>query len=181
LSCGFQGSWAINTVRTAARELREWLVREKVKDMTIRAMSLARAGYGAFLLCAPDVAIGLCTARQPSSRARAVARLLGARHLVQAAVTARTPTPAVLAVGAQVDLVHAASMLALGAANRSLRSAPLSDALAAVIFAALGAACAPTPAVARVPGLVRLAGGSGEVLSAPTKGDMPCISASEPS
>lgn len=115
----------------------------QVKDATARAMSLARAGYGAVLLCARGAVIGLCTGSQASTRARGVARLLGFRHLAQAVVTARTPTPAVLAGGAQVDLAHAASMLALGAANRSLRRAPLSDALVAVIFAALSAACAP--------------------------------------
>ena len=139
-----------------------------MKDATIRAVSLARAGYGAVLLCAPGTVIGLCTGRPASARARAVARLLGARHLAQAAVTARTPTRAVVSTGAQADLAHAASMLAIGAANRPLRRAPLSDALVAVIFAALGAACAPAPAaaVARAPGLGRPAAGSGRVLPA---------------
>jgi hypothetical protein len=122
-----------------------------VKDASIRATSLARAGYGAVLLCAPGAVIGLCTGKRASPRARAVARLLGARHLAQAAVTAWTPTHAVLAIGAQADLAHAVSMLALGAADRPLRRAPLSDALVAVSFAALGAACASAPAVARVP------------------------------
>lgn len=103
-------------------------------------MSLARAGYGAVLLCAPGAVIGLCTGRRASPRARAVARLLGFRHLAQAAMTAMAPTPAVLAIGAEVDLAHAASMLALGAGNWPLRRAPLSDAAVAVIFAAL--ACA---------------------------------------
>ena len=123
---------------------------------------MARAGYGAVLLCAPGAVIGLCTGRPASPCARAVARLLGFRHLAQAAVTARTPTPVVLAIGAQVDLAHAASMLALGAANWPLRRAPLSDALVAVIFAALGAACAPAPNAARVPGLRRNMPGSGK-------------------
>ena len=45
-----------------------------------------------------------------------------------------------LRVGAQVDLAHAASMLALGAVGRPLRRAQLADGLVAAIFAALSAA-----------------------------------------
>lgn len=104
---------------------------------TARVMLAARAGYGAVLVFAPGAVIGLYTGRQASPGARAVARVLGLRHLAQAAVTASTPTPAVLAIGAGVDLAHAASMLALGAPRWPLRRAPLSDALVAVIFAAL--------------------------------------------
>jgi hypothetical protein len=144
-------------------------------------MSLARAGYGAVLLCAPGAVIGLCTGRRASRRARAVARLLGCRHLAQAAMTAMAPTPAVLAIGAEVDLAHAASMLALGAANQPLRRAPLYDALVATTFAALGAACAPAPAAGRVPGLRRSMPGSRKGLVGTMQRSIPCTSASEPS
>jgi hypothetical protein len=71
-----------------------------------------------------------------------VVRVLGSRHLLQAAVTARAPSNLVLRAGAQVDLAHAASMLALGAVGRPLRRAPLADGLVAAIFAAMGAASA---------------------------------------
>ena len=111
-----------------------------MKDATSRAFSLTRAAYGAVLVCAPGAVIGLCTGQQASRRTRAVARVLGSRHLVQAAVTARAPSALVLRAGAQVDLAHAASMLALGAVGRPLRHAPLADGLVAAIFAALGAA-----------------------------------------
>jgi hypothetical protein len=72
-------------------------------------------------------------------------RVLGTRHLVQAAVTARAPGALVLRAGAQVDLAHAASMLALGAAGRPLRRAQLADGLVAAVFAALGAAGSSWP------------------------------------
>ena len=111
-----------------------------MKDATPRAFSLTRAAYGAVLLCAPGAAIGLCTGQQASTRTRAVVRVLGSRHLIQAAVTARAPSALVLRAGVQVDLAHAASMLALGAVGRPLRRAPLADGLVAAIFAALGAA-----------------------------------------
>jgi hypothetical protein len=107
--------------------------------------------------------IGLCTGQPSSTRDRTVARVLGSRHLVQAVVTARAPNALVLSVGAQVDLAHAASMLALGAVSRPGRRAPLADGLIAVIFAVLGAANSAT----RRPGLVcaALSGGAkGEYL-----------------
>ena len=74
---------------------------------------LVRAAYGVVLLCAPGAAIRLCTGQPAGSRARAVTRLLGARHLVQAALTAGMPNAVMLAVGAQIDVAHSASMLAL--------------------------------------------------------------------
>ena len=111
-----------------------------MKDATPRAFSLTRAAYGAVPLCAPGVVISRCTGQSASTRARAVVRVLGSRHLVQAAVTARAPSALMLGAGAQVDLAHAASMLVLGAVGRPLRRAQLADGLVAAIFAALGAA-----------------------------------------
>ena len=96
---------------------------------------LARAGYGAALLCAPGPMIGVVTGQPPSRRARRVARILGVRHLLQAAVTAANPGPEVVALGVVVDLLHAASMFAFAAAVPELRSAELADALAATALA----------------------------------------------
>jgi hypothetical protein len=96
---------------------------------------LARAGYGAALLCAPGPMIGVVTGKPPSRRARRVARVLGARHLIQAAVTALNPGPEVVALGVVVDLLHAASMFAFAAAVPDLRDAELADALAATALA----------------------------------------------
>jgi hypothetical protein len=99
------------------------------------AVPLARAGYGAALLCAPGPVIRACTGQVPSPRARRVARVLGIRHLAQAAITAWAPGPGLVAAGAAIDVCHAASMLALAAANRPLRRAGLADALAAATLA----------------------------------------------
>jgi len=96
---------------------------------------LARAGYGAALLCAPGPMIGVVTGRPPSRRARQVARVLGVRHLAQAAVTALNPEAEVVALGVVVDLLHAASMFAFAAAVPELRAAELADALAATALA----------------------------------------------
>jgi hypothetical protein len=96
---------------------------------------LARAGYGAALLCAPGPMIGVVTGRPPSRRARQVARILGIRHLAQAVITALNPGPEVVALGVIVDLLHATSMFAFAAAVPDLRDAELADALAATALA----------------------------------------------
>jgi hypothetical protein len=97
---------------------------------------LARAGYGAALLCVPGPMIGAVTGQPPTARARQVARVLGVRHLAQAAVTVVNSGPEVVALGVVVDLLHAASMFAFAAAaGQSLRRAELTDALAATALA----------------------------------------------
>ena len=99
-----------------------------------------RATYGAALVFAPGTMIWLATGQLPSRRARRVAQVLGARHLIQAALTAAAPEQAVLAIGGQVDAVHAASMLALAAVSRAGRRAALTDALTEAAFACVSCA-----------------------------------------
>ncbi len=103
-----------------------------------RTLQLARAGYGVALVMAPGVVTYLATGRFPGRRGRRVAQVLGARHLVQAAVTALVPVPDVFALGAGADAAHAASMIMLAGADRAARHAALTDALAEAVFAATG-------------------------------------------
>jgi hypothetical protein len=119
-----------------------------------RALQLIRAGYGAALLLVPGPAIRLATGHAPSPRTCRIARLLGARHLVQSALTTIVPLPVTFAIGGQVDTAHTASMLLLAAASRpgrrpvsrpgrppghlSGRRAALTDALTEATFAAAG-------------------------------------------
>lgn len=105
-------------------------------------LQAARAGYGGALLIAPGPVIRLVAGRPAGSRARAVARVLGARHLLQAALTAAAPDGPSLGIGAAVDLVHAASMAALALADRPARRLALSDALIESAFAAAGVSAA---------------------------------------
>ena len=98
-----------------------------------------RACYGAALLCAPGPALGLATGQAQSPRARLVVRILGARHLAQAVLTLWRPRRAVYLAGAGIDACHAASMLALAAAEPRVRGAGIADALAATAFTATGA------------------------------------------
>jgi hypothetical protein len=97
-----------------------------------------RAGYGVLLVVAPGAVIRLATGQPSGRRERAVARLLGTRHVVQAAITAFAPVPGVLAAGAGVDVLHTTSMIMLAAADRRARRAALTDALAESLFAAAG-------------------------------------------
>jgi hypothetical protein len=101
-------------------------------------LQLARASYGVALVMAPGLVVYLATGRFPGRRGRRIAQLLGARHLVQAAVTAAAPVPDVFALGAGADALHAGSMLVLAAAGPAARHAALTDALAEALFAALG-------------------------------------------
>jgi hypothetical protein len=105
-------------------------------------LQLARASYGVALVMAPGLVIYLATGRFPSRRGRRVAQLLGARHLLQAAITAFVPVPEVFALGAGVDAAHAGSMLLLAAADPAERHAALTDAAAEGIFAAVGRSAA---------------------------------------
>jgi hypothetical protein len=108
----------------------------------------ARACYGAALVCVPGLALGLATGQPPGARDRMVARILGVRH--QAVLTAYRPRPRVFLAGAGVDACHAASMLALAAADPRLRRAGLADAFAATAFTATGALTATRTGAAGV-------------------------------
>lgn len=97
-----------------------------------------RACYGVALVLAPGASIHLATGRSPGRRTRRVAQVLGARHLIQAALSALAPQPTVLAVGAAVDALHSASMVLLAIADRGTRRVALTDAFAEALFAAVG-------------------------------------------
>lgn len=106
-------------------------------------LQAVRAGYGGVLLIVPGPVIRVASGRPAGPRARVVARILGARHLLQAALTtAAASRPDALGAGAAVDLVHAASMAALALADRQVRRLTLSDALIETTFAAAGVSAA---------------------------------------
>ena len=113
------------------------------KSTVAGLVTLARAGYGVALICTPGLLIGV-TGQRPGRRACAVARVLGVRHLVQAAVTVAAQrscsgSTTVLGGGAVVDLLHAGSMVALGVTDARARRAALNDAVVETGFAATGA------------------------------------------
>ncbi len=87
--------------------------------------ALTRLAWGAALTVAPRRV--LRSWGHPSGLAVATLRVLGVRHLAQAAVTLRRPAPAVLTVGAAADTLHAATALVLAAADRRQRRIALLD------------------------------------------------------
>lgn len=117
--------------------------RDKSKQVTT-VLTLARAGYGVALVCAPQILIKLtgdpvtgqpagASRVRPSRRACAVARVLGVRHLVQAGLTAATlragpGSPVPLGLGAGVDVLHASTMVGLALVDRGARRVALADA-----------------------------------------------------
>ncbi|WP_431932273.1 hypothetical protein [Micromonospora sp. RP3T] len=105
-----------------------------------RAVLTGRVAWGTLLLLVPGALLRPVGPATPA--ARWTLRVLGARHLAQAAVTLRWPVPGVLVVGAAVDGAHALATLALAAADRRQRHAALADATVAAVWAVLGATTA---------------------------------------
>jgi hypothetical protein len=105
--------------------------------MVSRTLEAARALYGAGLLLAPSQALARL-ARSPLDRSAViVARVLGARHLLQAAILWARPVPQWQLSGAAVDAAHAASMLAVTRLSRrpTRRRLAARDARTAALFA----------------------------------------------
>lgn len=103
----------------------------------VRAGSVVRAGYGAALLCVPGPMITAVTGAPVSGRVRAVAHVLGARQLVQAAVCGLAPDRGLVQAGAAADGLHSASMLALASTEPTLRRALLADGAIAAALASV--------------------------------------------
>lgn len=101
----------------------------------VKAVSGVRAGWGVVLIAAPRRVLAASGSSPDSRAARAVLRVLGARHLAQAAVELGVPVPAVAALSAGVDTLHALSGLGLAAVDGRWRRGALTDAAIATAFA----------------------------------------------
>lgn len=139
----------------------------------------ARIVYGTVLLALPNPVLRRVTGQPVTARERAVTRVLGARLLAQAAVTDVRPDAVSVALGAEVDFVHAVSMLCWAAVDRGSRRLTLLSAATAGLFAVAGAAQARrTPAAPSSPTddaltpLVRL---RGQVAASVTRHTLPGV------
>lgn len=112
----------------------------------LRPAEIARALWGACLVIRPRDVLALVHHAPTDPLTVAVARVLGARHLAQAAATVHRPSPELVAVGVYSDASHALSMIALAVASSSRRRAGLTDAAIALAFAAAGSAGLRSPA-----------------------------------
>lgn len=104
--------------------------------MTARQLALARAGWGALLVVTPSVPLRILTGGSEPTGGRALLRVLGARHVLQAAATMAAPTGWTLRLGAVADALHCASALAFATFDDRESRAALLDAAIAGAWAA---------------------------------------------
>jgi hypothetical protein len=101
----------------------------------IPSAAIVRGVWGAVLLADPGLPLRVGGGRQAREVILAM-RLLGARHLAEAVILARSGSPGTRRAIVAVDLLHAATMLGLARARADLRrDALLSAASASVLVA----------------------------------------------
>ena len=101
------------------------------------ATTVLRAALGTALLTSAEPLLGELGGRPPDAGARVFARVLGARHLVEAGLLAHAPSKARLRAGALVDGIHAVTALVL-AERRHHRRLAETNAVSAALLAAAG-------------------------------------------
>lgn len=106
--------------------------------MNVRLIEIVRGTWGLALLVAPRPVLERVHHVRVDRRSTVVARILGARHLTQAALSGVDPAPAVLAVGIWVDVLHAATAVTLGVVDSERRRAGFTDAVVAASWAGFG-------------------------------------------
>jgi len=111
--------------------------------MTSRQLSIARGAWGALLLLAPAVPLRALTGGSEPAGGPTLLRVLGARHVLQAAATLAAPTAWTLRLGAVADALHCASGLAFAAIDDRERRAALLDAAVAGAWAVASVRAAP--------------------------------------
>jgi hypothetical protein len=107
----------------------------------LSALTGLRIGWGAALIAAPRPLLrGLACVNDPADRvAVAVLRVLGARHVAQAAFEVLAPQPVVRYLGAAVDGLHALTAVGLAVLDPRWRRGALTDTAIAAFFAAMAA------------------------------------------
>jgi hypothetical protein len=106
-------------------------------DMAVVLASAVRAGWGLVLIVAPDAVIAASNGRSDRT-SRTTLRVLGLRHLVQAAVVGGHPTRTFQRLGVAVDVLHASSAVALAGIDTRQRRPALTEAAIAGGWALTG-------------------------------------------
>ena len=101
-------------------------------------MEVVRGLWGAVLLIDPDRVLGSVHGLRIDAKSRAVARILGGRHLVQALLSGYRPSAEVLAMGVWVDTVHSLTAAGLATLDRTRSQAGAVDAVVAASWAGIG-------------------------------------------
>ncbi|QEC46407.1 hypothetical protein FSW04_01640 [Baekduia soli] len=97
-----------------------------------------RATWGAALLLAPDVVLGIIGQGRVDTRTRRVTQVLGGRELLQGLLASRHCSRSWVLRGAAVDGTHAVTMLALAVRRPASRRPATASALAATSLAVAG-------------------------------------------
>ncbi len=97
-------------------------------------LQFLRVIWGAFLLVKPGRALALLGAADSGRGSRGVLRILGARHLLEAAAERHWGSTA-RKFGVGVDAAHAGTALGFAMLDRRWRRVALADAAVAAIFA----------------------------------------------
>ena len=124
-----------------SRSPEPWVPAARTASPVLAVLQLARAVLGVACLTVPSRTAALMGAGKTGTAIR-VARILGARHIAQGLATGVHPPGTVLALGAEADATHAATMLALGMISRRWRRPAMRDALIAAALAGAGLAAA---------------------------------------
>ena len=106
--------------------------------MNVRGIECMRAGWGAVLLVAPGRVLTSVRMVRVDRKSLIVARILGARHIVQATLSGINPSPEMLAAGVWVDTVHSMTALGLAVVDRRRIQGGVADAIVAALWAGLG-------------------------------------------
>ncbi|MDQ0147758.1 hypothetical protein [Pseudarthrobacter niigatensis] len=102
----------------------------------MKPLEIVRAAYGTAEFLAPGAAESFLTGRSSDAHARTFIRVLGARHLLQAAsITAFGGGAALHRISAGVDALHALTMLVLAAVDRPRRYPAVANAAIALALA----------------------------------------------
>jgi hypothetical protein len=114
-----------------------------VTDRRHRALvrlALAEGCWGAALLLFATPLLGSVAGEPVARKVVNVARVLGARQLLQGVMTVRWPTRVALEAGAATDALHAVTMVVSAAAKVGPRRLTLASAATAGAFSAAGIA-----------------------------------------
>ncbi len=105
---------------------------------SLRLLIAVRTLWGSVLLAAPDAVLRDLPHDRLDRPARVVARLLGVRHLTEAAVTGRRDSRTLIRAGASIDAIHATTFAALAALRPDRRKLALTNVATASALAAAG-------------------------------------------
>ena len=101
-----------------------------------RVLEVVRAAFGLSELLLPNIVAEHILGHRADPRERVFIRILGARHLIQAAVLFPVTGVAGHRLGALVDAIHATTMLVVAVKDPQRKVAATVNATAAAIFAA---------------------------------------------